>query len=266
MKHLSYLRAVLRFRLRLASVRGMLAGGIFLSLALVVAGLFLFLPTISTSVPPARAGQAAVTSPYQIRPRRTPRPTPPPTPTPRPTSTPTVAPSPTALPTETATAAGTLDSSAQAGDASGSGKEDAQADGVSPGTLLGWGLGALAVGVFGTFILLFTRRTARAEQQLPFAPPTKKPTQARLNQLYRLLPARQATLSSAAERAEPEPLPEADHDWEPLPPLQETSTMSPLKPPRWLIEAGLLKADSGEWPAADQQRPGRERNASTDEP
>jgi hypothetical protein len=266
MERLSHARAAICFRLRPAPVRGALAGGIFLSLALVVSVLLLFPPTVSTPVPPAKPGQAAAISPFQIRPRRTPRPTPTPTRTPQltPTQSPTVAPNPTALPTGTATDAGTLDSSAQTGETSGSGKGGAQPAKFSPGILLGWGAGMLALVAFSVFILLFARRASLAERQLLSAPHTQQPTRARLNQLRQLLPGRQAALPMSAEITK---LPlEEDQDWEALPPLQGTPSLAPLKPPRWLIEAGLITADTGEWSAADQQASGRGENASTDEP
>jgi hypothetical protein len=118
------------------------------------------------------------------------------------------------------------------------------------------------VGIFsGGFILLNACRLHHAEQPSPFAPPTR----ARLNQLYQLLPARQAApIGEAEELAEPQL--EEDPGWQPLPLQQETGQPSLIKPPRWLIDAGLLPAASGEWPAADQQETSERGEARRDMP
>ena len=128
------------------------------------------------------------------------------------------------------------------GGQAGSGNGGAQAADGSLGALLGWGLGALVVALlaFGLFLVRFTRRMARQHQQPAFAPPVPGPTPARLTQLHQVLPAREAA-----------PLLEEGDTWEPRPPGQETPSVSALKPPRWMIEAGLLKEDTSDQPAAD---------------
>jgi hypothetical protein len=95
--------------------------------------------------------------------------------------------------------------------------------------------------ILGGFILLLTRRSTRGAQPPPFALPARdaaRPWQ------QRVLPGRRA-----------QALPEEDDVWDPLPPLPEPPASAPLKPPGWMIEAGLLKEESGEWPAADPQGP-----------
>jgi hypothetical protein len=61
-------------------------------------------------------------------------------------------------------------------------------------------------------------------------------------------------------------LQEEDQDWQPLPPLQEELSPPPLKPPRWLIEAGLLPGDTAARLAVNQQELSGKRKASRDEP
>ncbi len=229
-----------RFRRTLLPVRGTLAGGILLFLALGMSGLF-FSPPAASARSASAGMEPAVTSPFKGRPTHTPTPTP----TAQPTPTSIVIPSPTAPPTQTALATVTADQGTKREGAPGAGKGQAQSASSASNLLLGWGLGAL-VGlgaVFGVFILLFTRRTARLEQRTPFAPPSHRPARVRLNYLHRLLPVRQALPMAAMDRTAE--LLEEDQDWQPLPPLQEEVSPPPLKPPRWLIDAGLLPGDTG---------------------
>jgi hypothetical protein len=111
---------------------------------------------------------------------------------------------------------------------------------------------------FSVFLVLFTRRAAREPQQPAFPPPPQKPARARLNQLRQMLPARHAAPPAAAGEAAAPTLGEG-YTWEPLPPLHEAPVSPPLKPPPWMIEAGLMKEDTGELPAADLWKPQGER-------
>jgi hypothetical protein len=204
-----------------------------LTLALFIAGLLLITPAASAAPAPVRVEAEAAALPFSHRPTRTPTPTP----TSKPTRTPTARPT-TVAPTLAATQ--TVHHGTHGGQAR-SANGGAQAAGSSLGVLLGWGLGALVVAllVFGLVLVLFTRRTARKPQPA-FAPRVPGPTQARLTQLHQLLPTRKAA-----------PLVEEGDTWEPLPSGQETPAAAPLKPPRWMIEAGLLAEDTGEPPAVN---------------
>jgi hypothetical protein len=46
-----------------------------------------------------------------------------------------------------------------------------------------------------------------------------------------------------------------DDAWTPLLSPQEAPPSAPIKPPRWLIDAGLLKDDTGELPAQEPPEP-----------
>lgn len=242
-----------RSRLRLAQARGCLAGAALLMLALGMSGLLL--PMLAASAAPARA--AAAVSPLKGRPTRTPRPTSTPTATaaPSPTPTATGGVSPTAVPTATATAAASTAAATGTGGQAGSDDGGAQADAAPLGWLAGWGLGAVIVGMLGlaACIVLLNRVAARNSRQAAFASPTHRTTPARLNQLHHLLPTRQAAPPlTAGEAAEP---PLEDDEWQPVPPALETPPATPLKPPRWMIEAGLLKEETGELPAEQPPEP-----------
>ncbi len=216
--------------------RSMLAGAALLILALALLGL-LAIPAASAD---ASAGLAAAVGPFKP-PTRTPRATRTPTPTvtatPSPTPTPTaaLAASPTAAPTAipaTPTATETVKPGASSG---GQDTIDNAPTADAPsGPLLGWGLAALLVALlgFGGFMVLLTRRP---------------------------------TASSRAAQGQGEPL-EQDQGWEPLIPTRELPAATPLKPPRWMIEAGLLKEDSAELPAADRQEPPGKRGVARDGP
>lgn len=222
-------------------------------ITLLLGVLVLLLSTPAASAAPAHTlmGRGAAISPLKPRPTRTPTPTsnPSPTPTatatPKPTSSPTapVAPSPTALSTPTATliptAAPTAKGSPDTSNGESNGPGDGEAQTATPlrGALLWWGMGALVVVMlgFGGVLMLFTRRAAQVSRSLDFATSAQRPTPARLNHRNQMLPA---------------------HDT--VPPLttegrSETMAAAPTKPPRWLIEAGLLKEDTQERPAVDPQ-------------
>lgn len=232
-------RTATRYRQRQTQIRGVLLGVLLLSLALAACGLLLTsLAASATSVPVLVQGEAA---PPLFRPR--------PTRTPRPTQTATVAPSPTATPTlaPTATATGTGSVGTHPGGQAGTGAAGTQTTASPPGALLMWGLGVLVIALlgFGGFLVLLTRRTARASQPSEFAPRAPRPTLARLNQLHQLLPARHVAPPLAPGHAA-EPLLEENHAWNPLAPRQKPLMWAPLNPPRWLIEAGLLKGETEE--------------------
>ena len=226
----------IHFRPKRAPVSGRLAGVTLLTLALFVAGLLLNPPAASAAPAQVRVEGQAAALPISHRPRRTPTPTPTATVVPTPTATPTT------MATVTPTAATPTMHAGTHGGQSGSASGGAQTADDSLGALLGWGLGALVVAllVFGLVLVLFTRRTARQSQRPAFASPVPGPTQARLTQLHQVLPTREAA-----------PLLEEGTTWELLPPSQETPASSPLPPPRWMIEAGLLTENTGDQPAAD---------------
>lgn len=260
MGQLTCWRRARRCQLRLAQARGSLAGAALLVLALGVSGLLL--STQATSAAPARA---AAVSPFKGRPTRTPRPALTPTAPAAPSPTPTMPGivGPTAVPTAattpaapTAAATGTSSPGAGTGGQGGSRGGGAQANAAPLGWLAGWGLGVVIAGALGLVacIVLLFRVAARDSRQTAFAPPAPRTTPARLNQLHHLLPTRQAApLMTAGEAAEPPP--EADDGWQPLPPAPETPPSTPLKPPRWMIEAGLLKEETGELPAEQPPEP-----------
>jgi hypothetical protein len=103
---------------------------------------------------------------------------------------------------------------------------------------------------FGLLFVLFARHASRIQQPV-FGVPTGQAGYKRLNQLYRPLPAR----SSAPQGKE-------DEDWEVLTPPEEPPPPAALKPPRWMIEAGLLRDETGELFAADPQEPrGKQKEA-----
>lgn len=252
MRQLPRFLTVARFRLRLVLVQGVLAGAVLLILGLGVSGSFFSAPAASAA--PAEAAVSA----FKPRPTRTRMP-PIHTPTPTPTPTATAAPVPTATPMKkpvaaiTAVGSGTARSGAGGGGSAGSGDGGADAP---LGSLLVWGLGALVIALlgFGGFIVLFSRRAARGPQQPAFAPPARQPTRARLNQLHQLLPARPPTSPPSAEDTV-EPMAGEDDAWTPLLSPQEAPPSAPIKPPRWLIDAGLLKDDTGELPAQEPPEP-----------
>lgn len=253
-----WLRAT-RCLLRLARARGTLAGAALLMLTLGVAGLLL--PMLAVSPAPVRA--AAVVSPLKGHPTRTPRPTRTLTataaPSPTPTAPGTVGPTavPTAAPTPAApTAAATGTGSPGVGGQDGSRDSSTQAGAALLGWLAGWGLGAVIAGALGLAVCLalLKRVTARDSRWAAFGSPAHRTTPARLNQLHHLLPARQAAPPLGAGEAGEPPL-EEDDEWQPLPSAQEPPPSAPLKPPRWMIEAGLLKGETGELPAEQPPEP-----------
>lgn len=152
----------------------------------------------------------------------------------------------------TPAATGTVNPGAGRGGSAGSGDGGAQVADVPPGSLLVWGLVALAMLAFSMFMILFTRRPAREEQQRASAPPAQRPARAGLNQPHQALPMRQDAPSMlAADTAKP-PL-EKGHIQMSLLPSQELHPPTTLTPPRWLIDSGLLKEGIGELPAEDSQ-------------
>lgn len=240
-------RIATRFRQRQTLVRGALLG-VLLSLALCVSGLLLIPPAATAAAAPAQGQREAAAPLFSPRPTRTPRPT----------QTATVAPSPTATPTlaPTATATRTGSVGTHPGGQTGTRATGAQTTASPLGEWLWWGLGVLVLALLGLggFLLLVTRRTARASQTPEFAPHAPPPTRARLNQLHQLLPARDVAPPLAPWQAAA-PLLEEDHAWNPLPPPQQPLMWAPLSPPRWLIEAGLLKGETKEQPVGDPLEP-----------
>ncbi len=161
------------------------------------------------------------------------------------------APSATATPTEFPTATAAVNVAAGGSGSAGSGDEPAPASDTPPGLLV-WGLGALVLLIFGGLIALFVR-LAPPQEQRTLDVLTRTSAQMRPN-----LPARQARRGRRAAPPMPaggaaEP-PKEGQLWK-LPPPQEPRPQAPLKPPRWLIDAGLLKGDTGEQPAKDSQEP-----------
>jgi hypothetical protein len=118
--------------------------------------------------------------------------------------------------------------------------------------LLAWGLGALALLVFGALIALFVRLTPPQEQPV-FDSSIQKPGHARLNKARQVRPERHAAQPMPAGDAAEPPLKEGQL-WK-LPPPEEPRPQAPLKPPRWLIDAGLLKEETGNLPAEDSREP-----------
>lgn len=241
------------FRLTRRRVQAVLAGVALLALALGAAGLFYSIPAAQASV-----GPGAAAAPFRPHPTRTPRPTRTPTPTPTATATPTPSPTATLAPTRTAvpTTAATAAAASKAKLDASREVDDSGSQAVSGGSLLAWGVGMmLAVGLgLGVFAVLLARRASRA-QQPAFAAPAGRPDAKRLNQLYHPLPAR----SSAPQVDE-------DEGWEPLTLPEEPPPLAAPKPPRWLIEAGLLKDETGELFAADAQKLRRKQEEAPERP
>lgn len=241
-----------REQVRLGSV--LLAGVTLLTLVLVVSGLMLFTPAASAAAP------------FRPPPRPTATPTAQPTstPTPRPTAAatprPTATTAPTAAPKLAATS--TVHPGTNTGGTAGAGAGGTQTTASLLLSSLIWGLGAIAVTllIFAAFIWLSARRAARERQQRPdpaFAPHVQGPSRARLNQLHQQLPARTASSPMPGDdeqEAEATLIAEGD-TWQPLSPSQERPGSAPLKPPRWLIESGLLKDSAQERSPEAQQEP-----------
>ncbi|GEM_PF-2847259 len=161
------------------------------------------------------------------------------------------APSATATPTESPPATATANVAAGGSGSPGSGDDTIQASDTPPGLLV-WGVGALVLLIFGGLIVLFVR-LAPPQEQRTLDLLTRTSAQAHPN-----LPARQARRGRRAAPPTPaggaaEP-PKEGQLWK-LPPPQEPRPQAPLKPPRWLIDAGLLKEDTGEQPAKDAREP-----------
>ena len=245
-------------RLRWRRAQGVLAGVALLMLALGVIGLCFSIPAAQAS-----RGSGAAAAAFRPHPTRTPRPTntptptktATPTPTPKPTHTPTPTATPvprqTAVPTTAATTVGT--STANHSGSSGADDSGSQAT-TSAGSLLVWGMVLVLVAGsgFGLLFVLFARHASRI-QQLAVDVPIGQAGYKRLSQLYRPLPARPSA-----------PQGEEDEGWEVLTPPEEPPPPPALKPPRWMIEAGLLKDETGELFAADPQELRRKKNEAQD--
>jgi hypothetical protein len=267
MRSLIYWPTAARFKLRRAPLRGALAGAALPVLALGMIGL---ITTPAASAAPAQP-TANLRPPRTPPPTRTPTPThipsPPPTHTPTPTHTPsptptsTRTPRPTATPIRTATAtptaraAGTGNLGTPGGSSTRPGDGSPAADARS-GSLLLWGLGGLVAAALavGTIVVLVMLRMNRAEQRPAFVPPAPRAAGPWRTEFRQVRPGLLALPSMPAEKTE-EALPEEDDGWEELTYSQQIPSVTPLQPPRWMIDAGLLKEETGERPAADQQEP-----------
>lgn len=254
MKQLTRRAPVSPFRLGSARLGGvLLAGVMLLSLALMVSGLMLVDPVVSAAAPfkpPPRPTATATTRPTA-------------TPTRRPTATaassPTRAATPTTAARPTAATTATARPGASTGGTAGAGTGGTQPAASFWRSSLLWGAAAMvaALAVFGLFLWLFTRRAARErQQQLAPASRAQGAARTRLNQLHQLLPARPASPpTSRGDEAEPaEVLVDEEDASQPQPP-QELPWSSSPRPPRWLIEAGLLKGSTGKQPPKAQPEP-----------
>jgi hypothetical protein len=236
MKRVLYRQRGTHVRLRQTQQRRVLMSPLLLVLLLGLVGLLCLTQAIFSESLQASEGLTAPVAPFKGRPTRTPRPTPTSKPAPTPTATtPTVQ---TAVPT------GTAQPSARSGGQAGP-DGGAQAPDAPPGWLPWWGGGVL-VGtllIFGAFLWLFIRRTTRQESSPVFVSPAQR-LKLHWRSTRRLWP------WGARERGAPAP--ETDQGWELLP-TQELPSPLPFTPPRWLIDAGLLKRETGDPPAANQQ-------------
>ena len=238
MKHQLHWPGVAHLRLGLAQQRHVLVGVALPILVLLIAGVLLF--TQAAFSRPAHAGEerAAAVAPFKGRPTRTPTPTP--TSKPGPTPTITVTTDPTRVPT------GIVRPGTGSSGPAGPGGEDIQTPEVATDAPPWWGLMVL-VGtllVFSTFIILFTRRQTHQHLSPALISPPQKARQRRLSALSQMLPTRH-TPPQGREDVGDSRL-EARQTRESVP-------SPPIKPPRWLIEAGLLKDETGELPAAHEQ-------------
>lgn len=274
----------------LAYWRRVLARGTLLALTLGAFGLLITSLVATSASASAREAQAAVIPSHQPKPTRTPhKPTPPgevtPSPTPPATSTPsptppatvvpnptppatsapsstppaTSVPDPTATPSAatatmppTAVATGTANPGGGGGDLAGLGNDRTPGAG-GPSDLLVLGPVTLALLAFSVFIVLEARRATRKERQRALASSTQNPAHAQLNQSHQGPPIQKIASPRSAEdtagRAR-----KKGHTQHPLLPPQETSP-APIPPPRWLIDAGLLPQNLGEFPSEDTQGP-----------
>jgi hypothetical protein len=261
-------RTATRLRPGSAYWRSVLAGVILLALILGASGLLISSLVTSTPSASARVAQVEAIPSHTPKPTRTPHgppatatPTPIPSATipPSPPTPTTGAPAPTATPpaamatmAPTAAATRTLNPGAGRAGSAGSGGDSTPAADGPPGSLV-LGLAALALLAFGVFMLLETRRVSRKEQRkeqprtLPAA--AQKTAPARLNQRHQVLPMQKAAPPKSAEDTAARRLEQGCTRKPPLTP-QETLPTS-LKPPRWLIDAGLLKEDQWDLPAED---------------
>jgi hypothetical protein len=162
---------------RRARVVGMVLPGVFLlTLALWRWGPILSAPVTLVAQAAVSEGPAVAVPPGK---KPTPRPKSHPTPTPKPTSpsvptldqTPTDIPSPPGFPTMTApttlpTAAvsSTASSGARTGETAGSGNGDVPAMDASLLSSLGWGLGAMVVGMLGFSLVVFATRLEKGKR------------------------------------------------------------------------------------------------------
>jgi hypothetical protein len=238
MKHRPHWPVVTRLRLGLARQQNVLTGVALPILLLGIAGPLLFTQAAFSLPAHAHVGRAAAVGPFKGRPTRTPTPTP--------TSTPVLTPTVTVTTDPTRAPTGTEQPSTGSIDSAGPGGEGRQTPTVPADAAPWWGLGVL-VGtllVFGAFILLFIRRTAHQNQSPALVSPPQKGRQGRPIPYSQMLPTRQAPQQAGEDAGDA--LREECQAWEPVP-------SAPLKPPRWLIEAGLLKEETGDLPAVNQE-------------